>query len=152
MITNRNSRCGRPSFLFACFWRPAFLALYIVSHCLLLWICFWRVGLWHVPIENRESGSHHVWEGCSPNEDYVAFLVRKLVVCQVWYEGCPLPRKECWCPSRWRSGWWRGAEGGCRWLRWLRGAEYGFWHTTATRFRIRTGQSSIETWTAFVWF
>ena len=26
---------------------------WIVSHCLLFWLCFWRVGLWHVPIGNR---------------------------------------------------------------------------------------------------
>ena len=28
--------------------------LFLGSHCLLLWLCFWRVGLWHVPIGNQD--------------------------------------------------------------------------------------------------
>ena len=32
-----------------------------------------------VACTDRESKSHHALEGCSPNEEYVAFLVRKLV-------------------------------------------------------------------------
>ena len=74
-----------------------------VSHCLLFWLCFCRsvhrftlpilVALfltrWLVACTDRELGSHdshHVREGSSPNEDYVAFLVRKLVD---WYHDGP---------------------------------------------------------------
>ena len=40
---------------------------------------------WLVACTDRGSGSHHVLEGCSPNEDYVATLLRKLVE---WYRDC----------------------------------------------------------------
>ena len=46
---------------------------------------------WLVPCTDWESKSHHFWEGCSPNEDYVAFLVCKLVE---WYLDACGPARE----------------------------------------------------------
>ena len=45
--------------------------------------------------------SNHVWGGCSPNEDYVAFLVRKLVE---WYSYASGPAREGRAPLAGNDG------------------------------------------------
>ena len=67
MITTRNFRCGRPQFHIACFCGSASYTL--------------PYGMCH-----RESGSHHVREGCSPivREEFIRHAERHL---QVWPPG-----------------------------------------------------------------
>ena len=36
------------------FCRAAFMTPSAISHCLLLWLCFWNVGVWHVRLGNGD--------------------------------------------------------------------------------------------------
>ena len=56
------------SFLLNCFPMPAFVALLLTRRLVVSLVC-----------TDREPGSHHVREGCSQNDEYVAFLARKVV-------------------------------------------------------------------------
>ena len=51
--------------------------------------CFCGLLLTHrlVACAYQDSGSHHVWEDCSPNKEYVAFLLHKP---GEWYQGAPM--------------------------------------------------------------
>ena len=71
------------SFLVTCYW------LRIVSQCLLLWLCFWHVGLWRVARHRRslEHGISYcpIWYHIFKLAYMISYAI---IYIYIWYHSC----------------------------------------------------------------